>query len=217
METTAPSIRPATAEDAAFLAWIMLSASRAHLARGVWDLLIGADEAACLGYLRRLAVTEPRSLCHYESFLIAEIDGQPGAALSRFEIRAGGWRTVGEAMAKVQRDLGWTDSDLAGSQKRVAPIWACVLPEAGADFGVENVATTPIYRRRGLANALLNHTVREGISRGGKLAQVTTYIGNDKAVSAYKKCGFRVLDEKHCREMLSALGAPGFVRLVREL
>ena len=35
---------------------VMLSASRAHLARGLWDLIIGADEAGCLDYLRRLAL-----------------------------------------------------------------------------------------------------------------------------------------------------------------
>jgi hypothetical protein len=53
-------IRPGNVGDAPFLAEVMLSASRAHLARGLWDLIIGADEAGCLDYLRRLAIAEPR-------------------------------------------------------------------------------------------------------------------------------------------------------------
>jgi ribosomal protein S18 acetylase RimI-like enzyme len=211
------SIRRARIDDAEFLAWVMLSASRAHLAQGGWDLFIGADEAACLDYLRRLAVAEPRSLCHYESFLVAEVDGQPGGALSSFEINAGGWATVGEAMANVQRDLGWTERDMACSQERVAPVWACFLPDVGADWGIENVASRSECRRRGLARMLVEHSLREGSERGCKLAQITTYIGNDAALSVYEKSGFRFSDERRCSAMASVLDAPGFVRLIRRL
>jgi hypothetical protein len=156
-------------DDAAFLAWAMLSASRAHLSRGVWDLLIGADEAGCLAYLQRLTLAEPRSLCHYESFLIAEVDGEPAAALCGFDIRDGGWAITGEAISSVQHDLGWTDADLAASQNRIAPVWACFLPDVGADWGIENVATLPEFRHRGLATGLLNQVFGEGSERGCKL------------------------------------------------
>ena len=71
-----------------------------------------------------------------ESFWVAEIDGRPGAALCDFELHDGGWAAVGEAMANVQRDLNWTDADLAASHKRVAPVWSCFLPDAGADWGM---------------------------------------------------------------------------------
>ena len=49
-----------------FSAWTMLSGC--DLAWH-WDLLIGADETGCLDYLRRLAVAEPRSLCHVQNML----------------------------------------------------------------------------------------------------------------------------------------------------
>jgi len=60
--------------DADFLAWVMLSASRAHLARGILDLVIAADESGCLDYLKHLVAGEPVSLCHYESFPVAKLD-----------------------------------------------------------------------------------------------------------------------------------------------
>jgi ribosomal protein S18 acetylase RimI-like enzyme len=211
-------IRRANSGDAEFLAWVTFSASRAHLVRGLWDLIIGADEAGCLDYLRRLAVAEPRSLYHYESYLIAEAAGQRAAALCGFEPRNGGWTIAGEAMSNVQRDLGWTEAQAAASYQRVGPVWAaCMPPDAGADFIVESVATRPEYRRRGLVQALLSEILGAASQRGCRLAQITTYIGNDAARSAYEKSGFQVLDEKRCTELEKILGAPGFVRLTREL
>jgi ribosomal protein S18 acetylase RimI-like enzyme len=210
-------IRPGAAGDAEFLAGVMLSASRSHLARGLWDFIIGADEAGCLDYLRRLAVAEPRSLYHYDHFLIAEVDGAPAAALCGFEARDA-WSTVGEAMASVQRDLGWAEAEAAASYQRVASIWAsCMPPDIGADFVIENVATLPQYRRRGLVQSLIDEALESASPRGLKLAQITTYIGNDAARSAYEKSGFRIRDEKRCEDLEKLLGARGFVRLTRDL
>jgi len=206
-------IRRGSADDAEFLARVMFSASRAHMTRGLWDLIIGADEAGCLEYLSRLAIAEPRSLYHYESFLVAEVDGEPAAALCGFET-LNAWEVVGDAMAKVQRDLGWTDADVAASHFRVAPIWAaCGLPDIGADFAIESVATLPQYRRRGLIGALIHEVLLDASRRGCRLAQVTTYIGNDTAKWAYEKSGFQPLDEKRCAEVLKILGVPGFLRM----
>jgi ribosomal protein S18 acetylase RimI-like enzyme len=195
----------------------MLSASRAHLRRGVWDLIIGSDEQGCLDYLRRLAVAEPRSLCHCEAFLVVDVDGELGAGLCGFEFRTGGWAAVAAGMTKVQHDLGWTESDVAASHKRVAPVWACLLPDIEADWGIENIATKPLHRHRGLASMLLDEIVREGQERGCKLAQITTFVGHGDAERLYQKAGFRVADEKRCSEMASVLNTPGFVRFTREL
>ncbi|MGA2879685.1 MAG: GNAT family N-acetyltransferase [Bryobacteraceae bacterium] len=216
-----PRIRRGRADDAEFLASVMFSASRAHLARGLWDLIIGADEAGCLDYLRRLALAEPRSLYHYESFLIAEIAGEPAAALCGFETgskHTAAWEIVGDAMSNVQRDLGWTEVNAAASYQRVGPVWAaCMPPDIGADFAIESVATLPQYRRRGIISGLIDEVLLQARQRGCNLAQITTYIGNNAAQSAYEKSGFRVLDEKRCNEVEKILGVPGFVRLAREI
>lgn len=210
-------IRSGTPDDADFLAWVMLSSSRAHLARGMWDVIIGSDEAGCLEYLRRLAITEPHSLYHCTRFLIAEVEGTPAAALCGFLAR-NAWTLAAEAMANVQRDLGWTDREAAASQQRIAPVWAsCLPPDIGADFAIENVATLPQYRRRGIAAALLEQVLDNGREYGCRLAQISTYIGNGPAISAYEKCGFRMRGEKRCSELQNRLHVPGFVRLARDL
>ena len=210
-------IRRGAEDDAEFLAWAMFAASRAHLPRGLWDLIIGTDEAGCVDYLRRLALAEPRSLYHYENFLVAEVDGQRAAALCGFETR-NAWEIVGDAMSNVQRNLGWSEADAAAAYQRVGPVWAvCMPPDIGADFAIESVATAPQYRRRGLIGRLIDDMLRDACRRGCKLAQITTYEGNDAAVSAYEKSGFQVLDEKRCSEAEEILGVPGFIRLTRDL
>jgi translation initiation factor 4G len=209
-------IRRANFEDAEFLAWVVLTASRSQLKYGLWDLIIGADEAGCLDYLRRLAIAEPRSLYHYDSFLIADVDGRPAAALCGFETRDG-WAIVGEAMASVQRDLGWSVAQAVASSDRVAPVWTCLPEDAGADFGIENVATLPEYRRRGLVSVLIREILRETIQRGFRQAQIMTYAGNSAALSVYGKSGFSIRAEKHCPEVQKILGVPGFIQLTRDL
>lgn len=216
-KTDGIQIRRARREDAEFLAWVTLSASRSQFTRGIWDRIIGSDDRGCLDYLARLAVAEPRSLYHYEKFLVAEAKGRPAAALCGFEMRADTWTVLAEAMSAVQKNLGWSKADVAASQQRFAPIWACFPQDVGADWVIENVATRPEHRRQGLASALLEEIVREGVERGRQLAQITTYIGNDSARSAYEKSGFRVSDETRCPELEPLFGTVGFVRLLREL
>lgn len=210
-------IRPANPGDAEFLAGVILSASRGDSPRGLWDLIIGADEAVCLDFLRRLTVGEPRSLYHYVAFLIAEVDGERAAALCGFETR-NAWEIVGLAIANVQRDLQWTEKQSAASYQRVGPIWAeCMPPDIGADFTIENVATVPQFRRRGLVTALINNMLGSAKQRGCRLAQITTFIDNAAARSAYEKSGFQVRDEKRCTEVQEILGVPGFIRLTHDL
>ena len=210
-------IRRATREDADFLAWVMLMASRAHLKHGPWELMIGADEAGCLEYLKRLAVAEPRSMCHFESFFVADVDGRAAAALCGFRPGDEAWKTVGRAMANVQHELGWTKEDVAASQKRAEPIGSCYPPDAGADWCIDFVATRPEVRRRGLVDALLREAMRAGVERGAKLAQILQFVGNDAAQAAYEKVGFTVHDERCSPEFEAAVGAPGFRRLMRGL
>src|SRR5579864_912742 len=211
------NIRRATESDADFLAWVMLTASRSHAPRGVWDLIVGDSDAARLDYLKRLALAETRSVCHYDGFLVAQSDGRPTAALCTFHPGDGGWAVVAQVMSKVQDELGWTREDVVASQARFAPALACMPREAGADWCIEFVATIPEYRRRGLVDALLHQAIQRGVDRGCSLAQIIILIGNDAAQAAYEKVGFVVHVESTSPEFQAAIGAPGFRRLLREL
>lgn len=191
-------------------------ASRGHLSRGVWDLIAGGSEENCLDYLRRLALTEPVSLCHYSSFLVAEHDGRAAAALCGFDPRSGGWELLGDAMKNVQREKGWTQADEKASRDRTTPVWHCTFDTLLGAWVVESVATLPEFRRRGLVDSLMAEVLELGRARGHRIAQLTILIGNVAAQRAYEKAGFSVGDEKRHRDFEAALGAPGFMRMVRE-
>jgi ribosomal protein S18 acetylase RimI-like enzyme len=215
---TDAKIRRGTRDDADFLAWVMLEASRSHVDRGIWDLIVGGDDTACLDYLRRLSVAEPKSLCHFERFRVAEVDGRPAAALCVFDPREGGWPLVARAMACVQRDLGWSEADVVASRERMEPARACFIPDGDEDWCIEFVATRPEYRRRGLVDTLMRAAIEEGAARGFKLAQITLLVGNDRAQSAYEKCGFRLHEERGSDAFRAAMGgASGFRSLLRRL
>lgn len=210
-------IRCGRVDDAPFLSQVLLASSRAHLSRGVWDLIIGGDDAVCLEYLRRLVIVEPRSLYHYETFRVAELEGTRAAALGGFLLEADRWARVSEALSRVQQELAWTEQDLAASRQRTAPIWSCFLADIGVDWGIENVAAMPEFRGMGVIGSLLLETLGEARRRGCKLAQVSTYIGNEAAIAVYERAGFRFSDEKRCESLEAALGTPGFIRLVAQL
>ena len=210
-------IRRGKADDSDFLARVMMLASRGHLQRGVWDLIAGGSEKNCLDYLRRLALAEPVSLCHCSSFIVAEHDGHAAAALCGFDPRAGGWQVLGDAMQNVQREVGWTPAHEKASTARTAPVWQCTFDTLDGAWVIESVATLPEFRRRGLVDALMAEILEAGRAHGHSIAQLTILIRNVAAQRAYEKAGFRVRDEKHHRDFQAALGAPGFMRMVRDL
>jgi ribosomal protein S18 acetylase RimI-like enzyme len=209
-------IRRGRPDDADFLARVMMLASRGHLKHGVWDLIAGASEETCLDYLRRLALAAPVSLCHHSSFIIAEDEGRPAAALCGFDPRAGGWEMLSDAMKNVQRQKHWTQADEKASADRTAPVWKCTFDTLDGAWVIESVATLPEYRRRGLVDSLMAEILEIGRARGHRIAQLTILIGNVAAQRAYEKAGFTVRDEKRHPDFEAALGAAGFMRMVRE-
>ncbi len=54
-------IRQARQEDAAFLAWLILTAGRAHVKRGIWDVILDRTDEEHAAFLRLLAVTRMRT------------------------------------------------------------------------------------------------------------------------------------------------------------
>jgi hypothetical protein len=82
-----PAIREAREEDARFIGWAILAATRSHMPGGWFDIALGLDEQGCLAFTGELARSETHSWWHYSNFFIAESGGTPAAALCAF--RAG--------------------------------------------------------------------------------------------------------------------------------
>ena len=202
--------------DATFLAWVVLAAARSHLEKGWFDIPLGRSERECLDYLRRLTLTTTRSWWHYSRFRIADVDGRAGAALCAF--RAGdGYPLSQAALVEAARSLAWSDDEQEAMWSRGAYLFTCLMESNDDLWTIENVATVPELRKRGLARALLDEALADGRSQGFPRAQITFLIGNDEAERTYSSAGFTFDDERRHPDFQAAVGAPGLRRFVRDL
>ena len=210
-------IRPARHDDAPLLAWVMLMAGRSHLERGIWDIIISQPEDKCLAVLEALALTEPRHMCYYTEFIVAEVDGHPVAALSGYDPVTNGELTVGEPLAIAAQKTGLTEADMELGREGLARFMTCHFDAYGGAWIVEHVATLPEFRRCGIISRLLQEILDKGRRQGFRVAQVSYYIGNTPAQRSYEKSGFKVFDEKRHPDFEAEIGCPGMMRLLCNL
>ncbi len=211
-----PVIREAVPQDADFLASVILTASRGHLARGWFDIALNQSENHCLEYLRTLATTTVPSWWHYSRFLVAEVAGAKAAALCAFSA-AEAYPLSQAAMSEAAEVLGIPAAEQAAIWQRGAYIFSCTMPGGENCWTLENIATLFSYRRRGLTTALITRMVERGRARGFSEAQITYLIGNDTAEGAYRKVGFQFAGECRHPDFEAAAGAMGLRRVVRQL
>ena len=206
-------------EHVPFVAWVMLTAARSHLERGLWDFFVGGAESGCLRFLEALAATSQSHWAHYSTFIVAEVDGRPASALcGYFEAEHGmATGTLTNGVQEASRVIGMTEEDVQVGWQRAGSI-AYVAPEHAPEvWVVENVATLPEFRRRGLVERLLAEILDRGRARGAAIADIGCLIGNDGAQRAYEKAGFKVIGQKLLPEFEAVYGCPGIKSLRQTL
>ena len=209
--------RPAKPDDAAFLAWAILTAARSHLPRGTWDIAIDGTEEDRLALLERMVLSEVPSMFHYSGFVVSALDAGPAAALAAFDPADPGMSSPGGAMADAFTELGWSDSRLAVAFERLQSYSLCAPPLPPGTWVIEWVATLPEFRGQGLVQALLEAALDNGRRRGCTSAQVSFLIGNAAALRTYQKSGFHVIDELQHPEFEQVFGSPGMICMGRSI
>jgi ribosomal protein S18 acetylase RimI-like enzyme len=210
---TTTTIRPATSEDAGFVARTIVAAQRGHLTRSAFDNALNLPEAGCLDFVRRLTVARTKSWFHVSQFLIAEVDSEPAAALCAFPA-AGTRAAAGAAIEAVAGEIGLDASEIF---RRQAPAANCWVQGGKSDWMVEYVASLGAYRGRGLVQALLERALTAGKARGYTRASISFLIGNEAAERCYAKAGFAFAEEKRDPAFEALTGAPGFRRFARAI
>jgi ribosomal protein S18 acetylase RimI-like enzyme len=176
------------------------------------------DDAERLARAERIAGGGERSFCHRSVFQVAELDGEPRAALCAFEPSAlGDGDGLNRALAAALAELGVTPERAAGIGPLLSPYLQCFPDMPAGVWIVENVGTRPEARRRGLVAALLARALEEGRRRGHRRAQISCLIGNEPAQRAYEQAGFRVVETRATPEFERLMGAPGFSRMTLAL
>ncbi len=207
----------ATRDHAAFVSWVMLAAARSHLDRGLWDLFVDRDEAEALRYIEALATSDTRHLFHWSNFIVAEVDGVPAAGLCGYFDAECGVQAMLQGQQEADKALGRSQEETAAGWLRAGSITYCMPEHEPGAWIVENVATRPEFRRRGLIDALVKEILERGRARGATVADIGVLIGNDHAQRAYEKAGFVVVDEKRNAEFEAAYGCPGVRALTRKI
>jgi ribosomal protein S18 acetylase RimI-like enzyme len=210
------TIRPASTEDAGFIARNILAAQRGPQPRGWFDIALGWDEPQCLAFVERLAVTRQKSWWHVSEFIIAEVDGTPAAALCAMPA-AGTGAAARTAIAEVAGETGMSEAELAAMFRRGAYIANCWVQGGDGDWLVEHVATLPAHRGRGVVSALIKHAIAAGKAAGFERASISFLIGNEPAERCYAKAGFTFAEEKRDPAFEALTGAPGFRRFARAI
>jgi len=209
-------IRPARPDDAPFLAWVILTAGRAHVNRGIWEVVLGGTEEQCLAFLELVTVTKRPHLFHHSCYLVAEIDGRSAAALGGLDPTVLGFPALRMAIPEVFHRLGMAGAETAMSDT-AARVLECIPDDLEGAWIIDSVATHPEFRRKGLVDRLLEAIMAKGRQQGHSRAQINIFIGNTPAQLAYEKHGFGLLDEKRDPVFEEQIGAPGMARLVRDL
>ena len=211
-----PTIRPARAEDANFIARNILSSQRGPRPRGCFDITLDWPEPQCLAFVERLATAQQRSWWHVSHFIIAEIEGEPAAALCALPA-SGTLVAARAAIAAVAGECGLGEAELAEISRRGAYAAKCWVQGGDGEWLIEHVATLPAYRGRGLVQVLIERALDQGKAAGFKQASISFLIGNDPAERSYARAGFVFAEEKRDPDFQALTGAPGFRRFVRAI
>ena len=210
------TIRPALAEDAGFLAWLILTAGRAHVTKGIWEVILGMPEEQCLHFLRLLSTTAVPHLFHHSCYFVADMDGEPKAGLGGYDPNAFGNAALLRALPEVFRHIG--GGSLSGTRNGTPPrILSCIPEPVEGAWMIDSVGAVPESRRQGIVSKLLETVLQRGRDNGFPLAQINIYIGNTAAQRLYEKQGFAVIDEVRDPYFESEIGSPGMARMLRTL
>ena len=209
------TIRPATPNDAPFLGWACFEAARSQLDRGWFEIVLQRDEAFCIQFATYLTLAKAVSWWHWSLFHVAEVDGVLASAMCGFGDDSV-YRESHAAMAEAGDKMGIPKSEQAQFWPRGKFIVSPATGEDGA-WTIENVATKPEFRGSGVTSALLEAELGIARTAGFKRAQISFFVGNDRAEKTYAKAGFRFAEEKHALDFEAALGIPGVRRFARNI
>jgi ribosomal protein S18 acetylase RimI-like enzyme len=209
-------IRSAGVNDAEFLSWLILTAGRAHVKRGIWEVVLNCSEGDCLSFLKLLTITDAPHLFHHSCYLIAETDTGPVSGLGGYDADNQGYPQLVKALPEIYGKLGKLPSKemAAGEPPRIT---ACIPPPVEGSWVIDSVATLPAFRRKGIVDKLLDTVLNLGRERGYRQAQISIYIGNTPAQCAYEKHGFKLLDEWRDPYFQEEIESPGMARLICDL
>ena len=207
----------ATPDHSAFLARSILSASRSQLERGPFDIALGFDTNELLDLLEYMCLSDLVGNCHFSNFVVAEMFGEPVAALAAYDPGDSGVLPLGAPFSDAYSALGHDEAKLPFVLGCLEAVQRCMPPRQPGTWTIEWVAVEKPVRRQGIVGLLLQKALEMGARRSLQRTHISTYVGNLPAIGAYAKAGFHIDCERHDAALGKLLGIPGMVTMVRDL
>lgn len=202
-------IKQATAEDASFLAQMILQSSRAGKKSGLFDILFETDDdAVVLAKLEKLTQTEAKSHCHYKNFLIAQMDGKSIGTLCSYEPRIATKETFEEAL----REIGCGDE----INKPLEVVYDCSFDTNRSRLMFDFMEELEGFVDVGVLKALMQKSLLTARLKGYSIVQTIIEIGSLETELLYKKLGFEIVEKKECEEYREIFGRAGVMLLSME-
>jgi ribosomal protein S18 acetylase RimI-like enzyme len=173
-----------------------------------------------LSFLRHLATTDAVHLFHSSLFLVAELDGEPGAAMCAYDSATQGFDAALPDMMAATAAAGVDAADPEYARRTGVLMSGFIMENPGPSgprWVIENVATKPEARRKGLTDALIHELLGHGRERGFEFAQISVFIENERARRAYLKAGFEPIAEQRSDDWTREIGCPGTEMLMQPL
>jgi len=85
------------------------------------------------------------------------------------------------------------------------------------EYLIAHLAVDEHFRRQGIAQALLAKAEQDTRSHGLHKLVLEVEIGNDKAISLYKKAGFEIINTVYFNDKAARLKSPGFHKMIKNL
>ena len=200
--------RDAQASDATDIAKLGYLAGRSHVELSIYDLMVPGPPGMTADRIDRMAgivAAEAPNWLSYRFYHSIEVDGKIASGLATFTPEDASNEKLGQAMMEV----GWSVMDMMEMGQRLR-VWSRVDPGREPGFLiVENVAAFEEFRGRGFTSELLARAVERGKDGGFKGLQLTVLLGNEPAIRAYEKAGFKMEKTKENKKFEKTFSCPG--------
>ena len=211
--------RPATEQDAPFLAEIMHESVIPVVNRGPFDAALEGLDIDPVRFDEALILSGANHWGQLDSFIVLEEDGEAVGAAAAYPSRQPDMRPITpDGLNKVSEYLGWTPDQSRGFWRKYVAFFGLFpeLPHLAqpADYVLEYVAIKEACRGRGLFLKLVEAHADRARKLGHKTLGISAVIGNDPAYRNYQKFAkfhVRVGPEVYRNTF------PGFDRFIMEL
>lgn len=203
------TIRKATVQDAPFLAQMILQSSRSGKKECIFDLLFETnDDKQILKKLEALTKTDAKNYCHFDNFLIAELDSQKVGSLCTYEPRI----ATKQAFKDSLLEIGCSEEVLEFLEE----LHACDFDLNNRTLMFDFMEEADHFRDVGVLKALMQKSLLTARLKGYRIAQSIVEIGSLETIYSYKKLGFKEVQTKECEFYREKFGRAGLMLLAIE-